>query len=40
MGQRLNLEICIDNEPVANVYYHWSGYTPLPSSSPMILSMA
>lgn len=27
MGQRLNLEICIDNEPLANVYYHWSGYT-------------
>ena len=27
MGQRLNLEIQKDNKPVANAYYHWSGFT-------------
>lgn len=27
MGQRLNIEVCYDGEPVANAYYHWSAYT-------------
>lgn len=27
MGQRLNLEIANEGKPVANAYYHWSGYT-------------
>ena len=36
MGQRLNLEIVINDETVANAYYHWSGYT----SSSLELAMA
>lgn len=27
MGQRLNLEITMGNNVLANAYYHWSGYT-------------
>lgn len=27
MGQRLNVEIHKNGEPLANAYYHWSGYT-------------
>lgn len=27
MGQRLNIEIVANSEPLANSYYHWSGYT-------------
>ena len=27
MGERLNLEIRYNNKPLANSYYHWSGYT-------------
>ena len=27
MGQRLNLEIISKGKPVANAYYHWSGFT-------------
>lgn len=27
MGQRLNIEIKVGNEPLANSYYHWSGYS-------------
>jgi len=27
MGQRLNIEIHNDGEPLANAYYHWSAYT-------------
>lgn len=27
MGQRLNMEIKIGNETLANSYYHWSGYS-------------
>lgn len=27
MGQRLNLEITIGENVLANAYYHWSGYT-------------
>lgn len=27
MGQRLNLEIKIDNEVIGNVYFHWGAYT-------------
>lgn len=27
MGQRLNIEVCYDGEPIANAYYHWSAYT-------------
>lgn len=27
MGQRLNIEVRYDGEPVANAYYHWSAYT-------------
>lgn len=27
MGQRLNIEIHNNGEPLANCYYHWSGYT-------------
>lgn len=27
MGQRLNLEIHLDGEVIANAYYHWSAYT-------------
>ena len=27
MGQRLNLEIHVENQVVENAYYHWSGYT-------------
>lgn len=27
MGQRLNLEIVYQGEPLANTYYHWSAYT-------------
>lgn len=27
MGQRLNIEIWNNGQVLANVYYHWSGYT-------------
>lgn len=27
MGQRLNIEIQDNEQPLANAYYHWSGYT-------------
>ena len=27
MGQRLNVEIQVNGEAIANVYYHWSAYT-------------
>lgn len=27
MGQRLNIEVHNNGEPLANCYYHWSGYT-------------
>lgn len=27
MGQRLVISIIRDNKPIANAYYHWSGYT-------------
>lgn len=27
MGQRLNMEIKVGNETLANSYYHWSGYS-------------
>ncbi len=27
MGQRLNIEILYDGEPIANSYFHWSAYT-------------
>lgn len=27
MGQRLNIEFIYDDKVIANVYYHWSGYT-------------
>jgi len=27
MGQRLNMEIQVNGEAIANVYYHWSAYT-------------
>jgi hypothetical protein len=27
MGQRLNIEIKLNNKLLANCYYHWSGYT-------------
>lgn len=27
MGQRLNIEILCDGEPIANSYFHWSAYT-------------
>lgn len=27
MGQRLNVEILYDGEPIANSYFHWSAYT-------------